>query len=293
MKTTSLFLIVLAGLMTFCSPADDPTPTPTYDGITSIEGVPSPNVGLNYYRLNQFDYDGVNEIHKAFVVQYKSSNARVLGNFGITYDFDESTIESLEESCWFFSHNEFIIDDHKEGKALKVKATGDFVTEMFNFLLADEISFTLKKEDRADNITVNLYLQTAINKTLLSSTVVSDNGTDNITVTLDQDYSTAFLIVEIVYTGDANSYLIIDDLVIDSSNSAFTINNQCQNDLPITLLWQKATIVDLGILIEYETATELNSDYVQVEWSTDAVNWTTIGYVPSNNQPSTYSFLHK
>jgi hypothetical protein len=293
MKTRFLFLIILTGLLMFCSPAEDPIPEPTYDGITSIEGVPSPVEGFNYYRLNQFDYDGQNEIHDAFVVQQQSQNARVLADYGIVYDFDESTISTLEESCWSFSHNEFDMVKHRNGKGLHVKAPSEYTTKMFNFLSGDVISFEIKKDDKHDDIKVKLYVQNINDKKLLHNLDISNRGNYKIDLSLDKDYSNSVLIFEAEYSGTDDATFIFDDLIIDSSNSNFIISDQCQLDLPITLLWQKATVVDLGILIQYETATEFNSDYVQVEWSIDAKNWIAIGYIPSNNQPSTYSFLHK
>ncbi len=83
-----------------------------------------------------------------------------------------------------------------------------------------------------------------------------------------------------------------------ANNTEFYIHNTGGRSsvLPVELTSFTATKVTEGVLLNWNTASELNNDRFEVTRSTDGVNFETIGYVSgmgTTNNPQQYSFLDK
>lgn len=66
--------------------------------------------------------------------------------------------------------------------------------------------------------------------------------------------------------------------------------------VPINLLYFKAQAQNSGTKLSWQTAQELNNDYFEVEFSTDAVSFTPIGKVKGGGNtslPQSYNFTHR
>ncbi len=65
--------------------------------------------------------------------------------------------------------------------------------------------------------------------------------------------------------------------------------------LPVELLYFYVEKATNGALLSWETATEINNDYFDVEWSTDGINFESIGQVQgagTTTEVQSYEFLH-
>lgn len=65
--------------------------------------------------------------------------------------------------------------------------------------------------------------------------------------------------------------------------------------LPISLVSFNATLVGHNTLLDWVTASETNNKEFDVQWSTDGINFTTVGVVPSQGNSTTnvaYSYTH-
>jgi|GEM_PF-3071047 len=91
----------------------------------------------------------------------------------------------------------------------------------------------------------------------------------------------------ITTSNNQNVYLYVD---VNSGRTIITLDNP----LPVELVSFTAKAMDLVVLLEWETATEVNNYGFDVEASNDNVNWNVIGFVEGNgnsNSPKSYSFV--
>jgi hypothetical protein len=66
--------------------------------------------------------------------------------------------------------------------------------------------------------------------------------------------------------------------------------------LPVELLYFYGKKAENGVLLSWETATEINNDYFDVEWSTDGISFEKIGQVKgagTTMENQSYEFLHQ
>ncbi len=75
-------------------------------------------------------------------------------------------------------------------------------------------------------------------------------------------------------------YAMIDAAGFSSAPASYTIISE--SALPVELLYFTANSSDCKVTLNWATASELNNDYFEVEKSTDAVQWATIGKVDGN-----------
>ena len=288
-------ILIFIGFLFFSCQEEIILESYTYDGIVSYENVPSPVEGKNYYRLNQFDFDGKNEIHDVMLVNKNISNARSLADQKIEYNFDEikGRDELIIDNCWQLGYGGWDIKKHKGDNAIKFSPASNtihgFVTQNFNLNRKDEIKFDFYDKSKSGRLIVLVGSDTLYNVSL-------DKKKDeelNIEFKLEKDYPSSNITILIDARNSSNASGYLDNLEIESSNPNFIIEGQCSNNLPITLLYQKGNVLENGIELEWETASEIHSDYVQVEWSDNGSDWIAIGIVPSKNKPTKYSFFHK
>ena len=68
------------------------------------------------------------------------------------------------------------------------------------------------------------------------------------------------------------------------------------NVLPVELLYFYGELQDGNVFLSWETATEMDNDFFDVEWSVDGVHFEKIGQVQgggTTNEPQSYNFLHR
>ncbi len=87
------------------------------------------------------------------------------------------------------------------------------------------------------------------------------------------------------YTLSASNITILSPFIIASD----------ANVLPVELLYFYGEKVENGVLLSWETATEINNDYFDVEYSLDGINFEKIGRVQgagTTTENQLYEFLH-
>lgn len=68
------------------------------------------------------------------------------------------------------------------------------------------------------------------------------------------------------------------------------------NPLPVTLNFFKAENMDLGVLLQWETSSEVNNDYFTIQFSTDNKYWHSLAQIKGNgnsNHHNSYQFIHQ
>lgn len=90
-------------------------------------------------------------------------------------------------------------------------------------------------------------------------------------------------------TGDSLTGSITSGFV--SSFSPFALGAQNNNSLPVVLKSFDAKLNNTSVLVTWETAAEYQIDRFEVQKSTNGIDFSTIGSIPANNQPSTYSLI--
>ncbi len=81
-----------------------------------------------------------------------------------------------------------------------------------------------------------------------------------------------------------------------NSFSFFTISDDQNEPLPVSLISFTAECKNGDVLIQWTTATEVNSEYFNVEYSYDGANWIYLNRVQAagfSNQILKYSYIHK
>ncbi len=87
------------------------------------------------------------------------------------------------------------------------------------------------------------------------------------------------------------TYSLVDNAGFPSAPVSYMILTE--SALPVELLFFTARAAECKVILSWSTASELNNDYFEVQKSTDATVWTTIGKVDGNsttNYKNDYSF---
>lgn len=264
-----------------------------------IDDYHPPSIGTNYYQLIQYDFDGNYEKHKLFIAylyDYNSINSRILNTYSSIIDglFNNPSTWSNNLAPYTNSNNNIINIYNsviggdlifKNNTTINVKNGGTLIVDNINInkttsIIIDDGGSLIIKNDLIGN-----------NNLLCSANgIIAIGGDLNIGTGTINNFSDNFYIC-----GSSNQTLnnnlekSCDDLLTDYVNFYDVIFD---TNLPITILYQSATIYDDFILIEFETASEINSSFVLINWSPDGYNWFTLDTLSSFNKPSYYSYKH-
>jgi len=155
-----------------------------------------------------------------------------------------------------------------------------------------------------DNESDGLIIKITFNSTfsaILSSTAV--NGTNNLT---PQFLGLATVSINgsdsLIGFADTSAYIIspIDGtyrLLCSSFETSYIFGAGSISfplSLPVTLLYFKSTIINNTVKLQWQTATEVNSNYFSIEKSADGMHFSAIGKVPAAGNSSSlkqYSFV--
>lgn len=274
--------------------------------IVPESNIPKPIYGMNYYQLHQFDFDGNSEKHPIFATQVKtyhnqggSSSGRIAAStyssltngdwedsdtwdLGIP-DLEKNTTVIISDTVYAQSLN------FKKGGSITVQAPGVLIIE--NLTLAKD--FILDIQSGAGMIvTGNISGKKDSNVTISGILSVGGNVEFGSGTTITNTSDSVYICGTTNTTVGTNTEKNCTDLL--NENPDFYDATVLGTALPITLLYQCAKYDPelYGIFIEWETATEVNSDYVVVMWSDSGYNWHPIDTVYSNNEPSKYSTVH-
>lgn len=262
----------------------------------------SPVDGVNYYQLIQYDFDGNIEEHPIFMV-YKDeplylNNGRVAG---VTYTSDGSGNWSTD--VWDGSIPPLTLGSNDVVNitvGTDVWATDLVVDNYFTlnvYGILDLNSLTLGNNSDIsifeggtliirENINGANSLQVASGGILVVGGNITGSGNSDITNTGGTTYICGTNNVDV----NTNTEKTCSDLVDEQP----IVADRVSEPLPITLLFQRGIVQhDGSVLIEYETSTERNSDYVSVMWSVDGTRWIELEKIKSKNKPTKYSYLHE
>jgi extracellular elastinolytic metalloproteinase len=92
---------------------------------------------------------------------------------------------------------------------------------------------------------------------------------------------------EIMHSGIYNGA----DVLVDSATVPVFVS--IEQALPLTLLWFYTNQVGGQVALDWKTVSEMDVKDFTLEWSTDAVNWSSLGNVNAHNENSnSYNFIH-
>jgi hypothetical protein len=77
------------------------------------------------------------------------------------------------------------------------------------------------------------------------------------------------------------------------ANLSYWTLTDALDPLPLTLLSFKATCQDQYAVIQWQTASEVNTSHFEIERSADGTNWTTIGEIASSDNPNGAAYVFK
>lgn len=86
-------------------------------------------------------------------------------------------------------------------------------------------------------------------------------------------------------------YLVVDGWAGDECNFSVTLNNSL---LPVELTSYTAHCIDDGVVIQWQTVTEINNDFFTIEKSNDLSQWVTLAVISgagNSSTPATYGYV--
>ena len=266
-----------------------------------VPAVPPPVIGLNYYQLHQFDFDGQNEKHPILLAQIHEqqvSNGRVMaGTFTSVSNGDWTDASIWDNGIPTITQNtHVIIQDTVYANSIVIGRNSSITIEAPGYLITENLFagryFDLTVESGAGLIVRGTTI-TGRDATFETDGILAFGGTTYLASGSEiiNNSDSTYICGSLNINASVNAEKDCDDLDVEAPEIYTTVFG---TPLPITLLYQRVTFDEKlnQIVIEWETATEINSDYVVVNWSIDGENWIPIDTVTSRNEPSYYFAVH-
>lgn len=269
--------------------------------------VPRPVIGINYYQLHQYDFDGKSEKHSIFYTNVENyhidgelSRGRIANNEYTTVsngNWDDSSTWSNDSIPPIDKITNIVVKDTVYGGDIDVGKESSLTVQAPGVLIIESLEIL----DKVFDLNVELGAVLIVRNNLL--------GKKDSNLIIDG----VLLVGGIIEFGTGTTFINNSDSIYTCGTTVPTPTNSVKNcielsnelpeleevlygtPLPITLAYQCATYSKeiQSIIVKWETASEVNSDYVIVKWSNDGYLWHDIDTVRSNNKPSEYKSIHK
>lgn len=139
-----------------------------------------------------------------------------------------------------------------------------------------------------------------------------NNNNSNVPVAVDQSVILSGKIISQIAAGNVHALALTSDGLVatwgnnangqlgngnnNNSNVPVAVNQSSMGALPVCLSSFSANITKSGILLKWETASEIDNYGFEIECNTNNNGWETIGFIKGNgttNIKNTYSFIDK